>query len=149
MNAKLHLWSLAASVLLLTGVACGQGQSKTLAVVNGESITEDQVQKEASTELERLEQKHQQFLKTFERDKKAAVEDALDKLVNDKVLGLEAKKRSITVDQLVQQEVENKTTVPSARELTCTTITLERLVSKRIAGARINALNEATSIPIV
>ena len=113
MNAKLHLWSLATSVLLLTGVACGQGQSKTLAVVNGEPITEDQVQKAAATELERLEQKRQQFLITFERDKKGAVEDALEKLVSDKVLGLEAKKRNITVDQLVQQEVENKTTVPS------------------------------------
>ena len=113
MNAKLHLWSLATCVVLLTGVACGQGQSKTLAVVNGESITEEQVQKEAATELERLEQKRQQFLTTFERDKKGAVEDALDKLVNDKVLGLEAKKRNITVDQLVQQEVENKTTVPT------------------------------------
>ena len=96
MNAKLHLWSLATCVVLLTGVACGQGQSKTLAVVNGESITEEQVQKEAATELERLEQKRQQFLTTFERDKKGAVEDALDKLVNDKVLGLE-KRRSGTL----------------------------------------------------
>ena len=78
MNAKLHLWSLATCVVLLTGVACGQGQSKTLAVVNGESITEEQVQKEAATELERLEQKRKQFLTTFERDKKGAVEDALD-----------------------------------------------------------------------
>ncbi len=104
---------LATCVVLLTGVACGQGQSKTLAVVNGESITEEQVQKAAATELERLEQKRQQFLITFERDKKGAVEDALDKLVNDKVLGLEAKKRNITVDQLVQQEVENKVTVPT------------------------------------
>ena len=70
MNAKLHLWSLATSVCSLTGVACGQGQSKTLAVVNGEPITEEQVQKAALPELERLEQKRQQFLVTFERDKK-------------------------------------------------------------------------------
>ena len=113
MNAKLHQWSLAASVFVLAFVACAQGQTKTLAVVNGESITEEQVQKAAAAELDRLEQKRKQFLVTHERDKKNAVEDALEELVNDKLLGLEAKKRNITVNDLVQQEVENKVTVPS------------------------------------
>lgn len=113
MNAKLHQWSLAASVFVLAFVACAQGQTKTLAVVNGENITEEQVQKAAAAELDRLEQKRKQFLATHERDKKSAVEDALEELVNDKLLGLEAKKRNITVNDLVQQEVENKVTVPS------------------------------------
>lgn len=113
MSTKSHLWGVAASLLFVTGVACAQGQSRTLAVVNGESITEEQVQKAAAPQLERLEQKRQQFLVTFERDKKNAVEDALEEIVNDKLLDLEAKKRSITVKDLVQQEVDNKVTVPT------------------------------------
>jgi protein-disulfide isomerase len=63
--------------------------------------------------LERLEQKRQQFLVTLERDKKNAVEDALEEIVNDKLLDLEAKKRNIAVKDLVQQEVDNKVTVPT------------------------------------
>lgn len=113
MNAKSHLWAFASGMLLVAGVACAQGQSKTLAVVNGEAITEEQVQKAAAPELDRLEQKRQQFLVTQERDKKAAVEEALEGLVNDKLLGLEAKKRNITVNELIQQEVDNKVTVPT------------------------------------
>jgi hypothetical protein len=48
--------------------------------------------------------KKEQFLVTLERDKKSAVEDALEEMVNDKLLEIEAKKRNITVDQLVRSE---------------------------------------------
>jgi protein-disulfide isomerase/Skp family chaperone for outer membrane proteins len=106
-------WSLAACVLLVSGFACAQNQPKTLAVVNGESITEEQVQKEAAPELERLEQKRKQFIATMERDQKAAVADALEEIVNEKLLAAEAKKRNISVDNLVRQEVESKVTVPT------------------------------------
>ena len=79
MNAKLNLWRLAASVCLFAGVACAaQGQSKPVAVVNGENITEADVQKAAAPELEKLDQKQKQFTLTLERDRKSAVEDALD-----------------------------------------------------------------------
>src|SRR4026209_873509 len=97
-QAMLRSWTFAACVLVVSGVACAQNQSKTLAVVNGESITEEQVQKEAGPELARLEQKRQQFLATMERDQKAAVADALDEIVNGKLLAAEAKKRNLTVD---------------------------------------------------
>jgi protein-disulfide isomerase/Skp family chaperone for outer membrane proteins len=113
MKSQFRSWSIAACLLLLAIVACAQSQSKTVAVLNGESITEEQLQKAAAPALERLEQKRQQFNVTLERDKKSAVADALDDLVNDKVLAAEAKKRNISVNELVQQEVDNKVTVPA------------------------------------
>jgi protein-disulfide isomerase len=114
MNARFHLWRLAASVLLFATVACAaQGQSKTVATVNGEPITDSDVQKAAAPELEKLDLKQKQFMATLERDKKGAIEDALEELVNRKVLELEAKKRSISVDELLKQEVESKVVVPS------------------------------------
>ena len=86
MNAKFPLWRLTASVFVFVAVACAQSQSKAIAVVNGESITEDEVQKAAAPELEKLDQKQKQFMATLERDKKSAVEDALEDIVNRKLL---------------------------------------------------------------
>lgn len=113
MKNELRSWSVATCLLLLSSVACAQNQGKTVAVVNGESITEEQVQKAATPELDKLEQKRLQFMATLERDKKSAISDALDGVVNEKLLSAEAKKRNISIDELVQQEVENKVTVPS------------------------------------
>ena len=113
MNAKFPLWRLTASVFVFVAVACAQSQSKAIAVVNGESITEDEVQKAAAPELEKLDQKQKQFMATLERDKKSAVEDALEDIVNRKLLEAEAKKRSITVDDLLRAEVQEKVNPPT------------------------------------
>jgi protein-disulfide isomerase len=114
MNAKFQLWRLAVGVCLFAGVACAaQGQSKPVAVVNGESITEADVQKAAAPELEKLDLKEKQFMATLGRDRKGAVEDALEEVVNRKLLELEGKKRSVSVDELLKQEVESKVVVPS------------------------------------
>jgi protein-disulfide isomerase len=110
-------WTVASCLLFAVGSACGQSPSKAVATVNGETITEDMVQKAAAPELDRLEQKRNQFLVTLERDKKAAVEDALDQIVEERLLGAEAKKRDISIDQLVRQEVESKVAVPAEEEI--------------------------------
>jgi len=113
MKTVLRPWSLAAVVFLFSGMAQAQNPAKPVAIVNGEPITEEQVQKEASTELQRLEQKKDQFLAGMERDKKKAVEDALNEIVTAKLLTAEAKKRGIPIDELVKTEVDEKVPVPS------------------------------------
>jgi predicted DsbA family dithiol-disulfide isomerase len=113
MKSIFHPASLAAVVVLFTGMAYAQNSTKPVAVVNGETITDDQVQKGASSELQRLEQKKEQFLVGVERDKKKAVENALTEIVNEKLLTAEAKKRGIPINDLVKAEVQDKTPVPS------------------------------------
>src|SRR4030095_13568637 len=117
MRTKLHLWSIAVGVLECAGFACAQtpseSQCKPVAVWNGEQISQEELNKAAAPELERLEQKRQQFLITLERDKKNAYEEALDDIVNDKLLAAEAKKKNISVDDLVKAEVDEKVVVPS------------------------------------
>jgi predicted DsbA family dithiol-disulfide isomerase len=114
MKTGLRTCGLIASMCLMTVMACAQaGSTKGVAVVNGETITDEQVQKEAATELARLEQKREQFLAGNEREKKKAVEDALNEIVTGKVLAAEAKKRSLSIDELVKVEVQDKLTVPS------------------------------------
>jgi protein-disulfide isomerase len=113
MKTRLRSWSIAAGLLVLSSVACAQNQSKVVATVNGESITEEQLQKAAAPELEKLEQKREQFMVTLERDKKKAVTNALEEIVNEKLLTAEAKKRNISIDDLVRQEVQSNVVVPS------------------------------------
>jgi predicted DsbA family dithiol-disulfide isomerase/Skp family chaperone for outer membrane proteins len=108
-----HPWSLTAFAVLFSGMAYAQNSTKPVAVVNGETITDEQVQKGASSELQRLEQKKNQFLTGMERDKKKAVEDALNEIVNEKLLTAEAKKRGIPIDELIKAEVQEKTPIPS------------------------------------
>lgn len=118
MKTRLSYWILAAAVAVPCAAPTqARAQSKTVAVVNGENITEDQVQKAAAPELDRLEQKRTQFLTGLERDKKTAVEDALSDLVQERLLTAESKKREMTIDQLVRQEVEAKVPVPSEEQI--------------------------------
>ena len=117
MKTVFRPWSLAAVAVLFSGLACAQNSPKPVAIVNGESITEEQVQQGAAAELQRLEQKKDQFLAGMERDKKKAIEDALNEIVTEKLLTAEAKKQGITIDELVKKEVEEKTPVPSDEDV--------------------------------
>jgi protein-disulfide isomerase/Skp family chaperone for outer membrane proteins len=113
MNRRLHSWGIAIGLLIYGSVACAQNQSRPVAVVNGENITQDQLDKAVAPELSRIERKREQFLQGLEREKKKAVEDALEDVVNDRLLEIEAKKRNLTVDQLVRAEVADKVPSPS------------------------------------
>src|SRR5947207_586587 len=99
--------------LTLAGLAFGQTGDKKLAVVNGETITEKQLQAEAASDLERLEAKRLQFESGLARDRQAALENHLNEMIEDRVLTTEAKKRGITTDKLVEDEVEQKVKTPS------------------------------------
>ena len=94
-----------------------QGTDKRLAVVNGETITEKQVQTEAASELDRLEAKRLQFEAGLAREKHAAVENQLNQMIEDRVLTAEAMKRGTTTDKLVEQEVDKKVAVPADEAL--------------------------------
>jgi protein-disulfide isomerase len=99
--------------LALAGSALGQAANKRLAVVNGETITEKQVQTEAASELDRLEAKRLQFESEWARDKQTALAHQLDQMIEDRVLTAEAKKRGTTTDKLVEDEVDKNVAVPT------------------------------------
>jgi protein-disulfide isomerase len=107
-------WGFAAAVgLTVSGMAVGQSDSRKLAVVNGETITETQVQSEAAPDLEQLDAKRLQFESGWQRDKATAIENHLNQMIEDRVLTLEAKKRGTTTDKLVETEVDSKVATPS------------------------------------
>lgn len=102
-----------ATLAILSGTAFGQAGTKRMAVVNGETITEKQVQAEAAGDLDKLEAKRVQFESELERNKQTVMENALNQMIEDRLLTAEAKKRGTTTDKLVEDEVDKKTAVPS------------------------------------
>jgi protein-disulfide isomerase len=93
------------------------GSAKKWAVVNGETITEEQVKKAAASDLENLEIKKTQATTGFQRDEQAIYERTLTNIVDNKLLDAEAKKRAISVEELLRAEVESKVTPPTDKDV--------------------------------
>ena len=100
---------------MLLGVLGANAQSAgtRMAVVNGEVITEEQVQRAASQQLESLELKRLQFEANLKHDKSNLMENTLEEILAEKLLAAEAKKRNIPEDQLVRDDVDAKVPIPS------------------------------------
>jgi len=99
--------------LALPGFAFGQAADKKMAVVNGETITEKQVQTEAAADLDRLEAKRLQFETGLARDKQTVMENQLNQMIEDRLLTAEAKKQGTTTDKLVEEQVDKKIAAPA------------------------------------
>jgi predicted DsbA family dithiol-disulfide isomerase len=79
-----------------------------LAVVNGQPVTEQDVRAAAAAELEAAERKRLVAEATFARENHSALERALDRIVQERVIALETAKRGVTETQLFQVEIEDK-----------------------------------------
>jgi len=91
---------------------------KPLAVVNGQTVTEQQVKDLAAKDLETLELRKLQADAGYERDQHEIVARSLEGIIQDKLLEAEAKKRGVTPQSLVSSEVDSKVTAPSNLEVT-------------------------------
>lgn len=112
---KLNL--LATAVLGLALMAAAQSNSTTVAVINGQNITQEELNKAAAAGLQNLETKRLQNELSLARDKAEMLQKALDDIVEDKLLELEAAKNKVSIDQLLQTEVETKVETPSTSEV--------------------------------
>jgi len=93
-------------VLALASLAAAQ-ESKRLAVVNGETVTEEQVLKAAGPSLEKL----------TGRPRLEAMWKALDSIVEDKLLAAEAAKLKMSKDELINIEIESNVVSLSDEEV--------------------------------
>jgi protein-disulfide isomerase len=94
-------------VWLLSAVAMGQNPSdEVVAEVNGSKITRADVEKEQASKL--LQVRYQVFV---------AEQKALEDLIDDRVLEMEAARQHITVAQLVDREITSKVKDPSDDQL--------------------------------
>jgi protein-disulfide isomerase len=94
-------------------VALAQAPGKTIAIVNGEVITDSQVQEAAARELQSLDARKIQFDAEHTRNRHAAVEKALNAILEEKLITAEAAKRGVSKEELVTSEIESKVEVPT------------------------------------
>jgi protein-disulfide isomerase len=107
MKSVLHFVSfvmLFASGLLLPRLA--HAEAKVLATIDGENITEELVDQKAGPRMMRV------LSQAYEVKR-----EVIDEIIEQKLLEREAKKRGLTIEALLNQEVKNKAKEPSDVEL--------------------------------
>jgi predicted DsbA family dithiol-disulfide isomerase len=90
---------------------------KSLASFDGTAITEDQVRLEAASQLESLELQRLIAKAENQRKEHEILEDALQQLLEEKLLTAESAKRGISKEQLLDKEVRQTIKEPTDQEI--------------------------------
>jgi predicted DsbA family dithiol-disulfide isomerase len=114
---KAHRGLLTLTLIAFAGIATAQSNSNRVAVVNGQTITQSDLEKAAETDLKGLETRKLQNDAALAQDKQAILTKALEQIVAEKLIEAEAKKEGKTKEQLLQAEVESNIDTPSSEEV--------------------------------
>jgi protein-disulfide isomerase len=115
-NAKTTLLMISLILTASTADATQKIEVQPIAVVNGQGLSMAELEAAAAGELDKLEHRRSQFETEFKRDRQAALENALDGLLSQRVLAAEAARRRISVAELLDVEVYNAASLPSERQ---------------------------------
>ena len=126
--------TLMAAILAVASVSAAQTEPKIAGMVNGEAISEDQVLKAAAADLQRLAANRPGDI--VPRARLEILHRALDAIVEEKVIALEAARQQVSAQQIVQAEIESNVVVPSDEEVAA----LYEKNKARIPGSRDQAL---------
>src|SRR5437879_5417531 len=100
-----------------TAAGFAQSNSNRVAVVNGQAITQEELDKAAAKDLRSLETKRLQNDASLAQDKQEILTRALEQLAADKLIEAEAKKQNISKEQLLEAEVDSNVETPSSEEV--------------------------------
>ena len=114
---KIHHGLVTCALLAFAGIAGAQSNADRVAVVNGQIITQQELQKAAEAELKSLETRRLQNESSLAQDKQQALAKALEALVAEKLIQAEAAKEKKTKEQLLEAEVESNVETPSDAEV--------------------------------
>jgi protein-disulfide isomerase/Skp family chaperone for outer membrane proteins len=114
---KLHRLLITFSMFACAAIASAQSNAGQVAVVNGQVITQQQLEKAADADLKGLETKRLQNESALAQDKQVILTKALDQLVAEKLLEAEATKLKKTREELLQSEVDSNVETPSDAEV--------------------------------
>jgi predicted DsbA family dithiol-disulfide isomerase/Skp family chaperone for outer membrane proteins len=104
-------------MLALSPAGFAQSNSNRVAVVNGQNITQEELDKAAASELRSLETKKLQNDASLAQDKQEVLTRALDQLAADRLIEAEAKKLNMTKEQLLDAEVNSNVDTPTNEEV--------------------------------
>src|SRR6185503_12858138 len=114
---KMQRVLLVAILVAVCSFAAAQTASKTLATVEGQAITEQQVLQAAAADLAKLDANKPQPQSAYDRARLATLWKALDSLIDDKLITLEAAKQQITKQRLIEVEIDSNVETPSPQEV--------------------------------
>lgn len=92
-------------------------KSTTVAAFRGTAITQEEVQQAAAQDLDVLEIQHLQAEANYRRAKHQAVEAALARIVEDRLLDAEVSSRGITRQALLDKELAGKVKEPTMEDM--------------------------------
>jgi len=104
------------SGLLLSGCAgmgTNPGKHIAPATINGVAVTESEIRSEAADALESLELKKLREAAAYMRSERDIMMEAMDRVIEEKLLELEAAEQDISKEQLVDREIRQKITEPT------------------------------------
>ena len=110
-------WITLGLLALGTMTVAAQSGSQKLGVVNGEVVSEEEVREAAAHDLGELEVKRLQAEAKYQQDKHDILQKTLDGLIEDKLLQAEAEKRKISLEELVDTEIEKNVKSPTDAEV--------------------------------
>jgi len=110
---KLHRDLTLTAFAALATMAFAQSNANRVAVVNGQTITQEELDKAAANDLRNLETKRLQNDATMAQDKQQVLTRALEQLAADKLIEAEAKKLNMSKEQLLDAEVTSNVETPS------------------------------------
>ena len=115
---RLNRWFIHMTTMLaMAAGAAAQSNSARVAVINGQNITQEELNKAAAADLKGLETKRLQNDAGIARDKAEILQKALEGIVAGKLIELEAAKNKITAQQLLDAEVNSNVETPSSEEV--------------------------------
>ncbi|HZI51594.1 MAG TPA: thioredoxin domain-containing protein [Terriglobia bacterium] len=107
----------AAGLLVAVSLLGVQQNTRIVATVNGENITEQQMLQVATPELLKLEANRPQPQAAYDRARLEIQWRALNSIIEDKLITLEAAKNKMTREQLLNAEVDSNVQTPSPEEV--------------------------------
>ena len=110
--------TLATVVLPFSGCNAADNSNKQAAVtINDIIVTEDEIRDAAADELESIELRKLREAAAYARDEREAMIKAMERLLEEKLLALEAAEQNISKEQLVEREILRKITDPTEEEI--------------------------------
>jgi protein-disulfide isomerase len=130
----------AAILAFVCALASAQTASKTLATVEGQTITEQQVLQAAAADLAKLDANKPTPQSAYDRARLAVLWKALDSLIDDRLMTLEAERQKITKQRLIEIEVESNVETPSPQEVDAFYESNKAQIAAQIPGPKAQAL---------
>ena len=114
---RIFQYLVSAGLLAAATFAAAQSNATVVATVNGENITQQQLQRAASAELAKLDANRPQPQSAYDKARLEILWKALDSLIEDKLVAAQVARGSLTREQLIYAEIESNVETPSPEEV--------------------------------